>query len=114
MSLRTEPLAGDNTQQAVMYGPLVLAGRLGDNGLTKEMQYAGYNTAPRGRGIPAPEITLKEPGKLDWVEKEAGQPLSFHLVGQSSPTELQPFYQVAGERYVVYWKTNVPQPPRRG
>jgi hypothetical protein len=41
-------------------------------------------------------------------------PLSFHLVGQSSPTELQPFYQVAGERYVVYWKTNVPRPPRRG
>jgi DUF1680 family protein len=114
MSLRTEPLAGDNTQQAVMYGPLVLAGRLGNNGLTKEMMYAGYNTAPRGRGIAAPEIALHEPGKLDWVEKEHGQPLSFHLVGQSSPTELQPFYQVEGERYVVYWKTNAPRPPQRG
>jgi DUF1680 family protein len=111
MSLRTEQLAGDPSHQAVMYGPLVLAGRLGNNGLTKEMMQAGYDTAPRGKPAEVADLTVANPEKLDWVEPGT-QPLTFHLVGQSAPTELIPFYQVSGEKYVVYWKTNVPRPPR--
>jgi DUF1680 family protein len=112
MSLRTEQLAGDPSHQAVMYGPLVLAGRLGSNGLTKQMTQAGYDTAPRERPTPVAELNVPDPEKLDWVEP-ASQPLTFHLVGQSAPTELIPFYQLEGEKYVVYWKTNTPPRPRR-
>jgi DUF1680 family protein len=112
MSLRTEQLAGDPSRQAVMYGPLVLAGRLGSNGLTKQMMQAGYDTAPREKPAEVAELTVADPEKLDWVEP-AGQPLTFHLVGQSAPTELIPFYQVEGEKYAVYWKTNIPSRPRR-
>jgi DUF1680 family protein len=111
MSLRTEQLLGDPSHNAIMYGPLVLAGRLGNNGLTKEMMQAGYDTAPRGKPAQVPDLTVTNPEKLDWVEP-GNQPLTFHLVGQSAPTELIPFYQVHDEKYVVYWNTNVPRPPR--
>ena len=62
MSLRIETLPGDDTQQAVMYGPLVLAGRLGTEGLTKQMFYAEYSTTPHGDPIPAPVIATSSQG----------------------------------------------------
>jgi DUF1680 family protein len=111
MSLRIEALPGDESMQAVMYGPLVLAGRLGSVGLTKEMLYSAYDTSPRGKPADVAPLNVSSPAKFDWVES-SNRPLSFHLVGQSSPTELVPFYQVAGERYAVYWKLNLPERPR--
>jgi DUF1680 family protein len=103
MSLRAEALAGDETNQAVMYGPLVLAGRFGSDGLTEKQLHAGYNTAPRARAAVIPPLQNARPDKFDWVEP-ASQPLTFHLLGQNMPTELIPFYQVHGEKYAVYWK----------
>lgn len=113
MSLRVEPLLGDDTLQAVMYGPLALAGRLGSQGLDKQALYAAYGTSPRFRPTPAAPLSVTLGDKFDWVEASAGGgPLSFHLVGQSSPTELAPFYQVAGERYNIYWQLKAPETRR--
>ena len=112
MSLRAEPLLGDPSRVAAMYGPLVLAGRLGSNGLTPEMLQAEYDTAPRGRPAEVAALDSRTPEKLDWIEASS-QPLTFHLVGQSAPTELIPFYQVHGEKYAVYWKFNLPRAFRR-
>lgn len=39
MSLHVAPLPDDDTLQAAMYGPLVLAAQMGKEGLTKEMIY---------------------------------------------------------------------------
>ncbi len=102
MSLHEESLAGDETQRAMMYGPLALAGELGSEGLNDANTHPGYNTSPRGTPVPAPEITASKPG--GWVEP-AG-PLQFRTAGQSQTTPLKPLYQIAGERYVVYWKVN--------
>ena len=115
MSLRAEALKGDITQQAAMYGPLVLGARLGDTGLTTAMQYdvnsGGTRVAPGGNGRDMPTIAVNVPAgqapeEARWVEKGAG--LTFQTVGQTTPTELIPLHQVLGERYGVYWKINQP------
>ena len=106
MSLHMDVLPGDGTQQAVMYGPLVLAGRLGNDGLDKSDTYLGYKTSPGGKPAPAPEIRADAGGQANWVEPVAGQALTFRTVGQGKATELIPLYKLQGERYVVYWKVN--------
>jgi len=105
MSLRIETLPGDDTQQAAMYGPLVLAGRLGAEGLTKEMFYAEYSTTPRGEQIFAPVIATNSKDPLGWLKPVSGQPLTFQTVGQAKTISLIPLYRLFGERYAVYWKT---------
>jgi DUF1680 family protein len=111
MSLRTEALPDDETRQVVMYGPCVLAGRLGRNGLTKQMLFSAYDTSPRGTPAVVPPLNNARVDKFDWVEP-SGPPMTFHLSGQSEPTELIPFYQVHGEKYAVYWQLKEPHRPR--
>jgi DUF1680 family protein len=105
MSLRMETLPGDDTQQAAMYGPLVLAGRLGTEGLTKEMFYAEFSPTLRGEPIPAPVITTSPKDPVGWVKPVLTQPLTFQTVGQEKQISLIPLYRLFGERYAVYWKT---------
>jgi DUF1680 family protein len=106
MSLHKDALPGDATQQAVMYGPLVLAGRLGSSGLSKSNTYLGYHPSPGGKPVVAPEIQAGKDGKINWVEPVRGQTLTFRTVGQGQATDLIPLYKLKGERYVVYWKVN--------
>lgn len=106
MSLHMDTLPGDETQQAVMYGPLVLAGRLGNSDLTKSNTYLGYNPGPGGKPVPVQAIQSDGNGSANWVEQVSGQTLAFRTVGQEKTTELIPFYKLHGERYVVYWKVN--------
>ncbi len=115
MRLHTEPLLGDSTQQAVLYGPIVLAGRLGTAELTKEMHYdvtsGESDLAPQiGKAIGTADITSKPSDSLRtvaWVEPVKGEALTFQTVGQKSPTTLIPLYRISDERYAVYWKVGV-------
>jgi len=107
MSLHVDPLLGDESWQAAMYGPLVLAGRLGAEGLTESMKRIGYDTTPGGKPGPAPVIRAHASDAFDWVEAVAGQRLSFRTAGQSESISLVPLYKVSGERYAVYWKVQL-------
>ncbi|HUJ31041.1 MAG TPA: beta-L-arabinofuranosidase domain-containing protein [Candidatus Acidoferrum sp.] len=114
MKLHAEPLLGDPTEQAAMYGPIVLAGRLGTNGLTKEMQYDADqgNTElapPRAKPEGSSDISVKSPEELEsmaWLEPVKGQPLTFQTVGQKDTTTLIPLHRIYGERYATYWKVD--------
>jgi DUF1680 family protein len=118
MRLHSEPLLGDPTQQAVLYGPLVLAGRLGSEGLTKEMQYDADHgntelAPPRAKPVGSADISLKSPDdarSVAWLEPVQGQPLTFQTVGQKSATTLIPLHRITGERYAVYWKIGSSRP----
>ena len=103
MGLHIDPLPGDETQQAVMYGPLGLAGRLGSSGLNKSNTYLGYNPSPGGKPVPAPEIQAAKDSQASWVEPVSGETLTFRTVGQGKAAELVPLYKLQSERYVVYW-----------
>jgi uncharacterized protein len=123
MRLRAEPLLGDPTQLAAMYGPIVLAGRLGTEGLTKEMQYdadhgsANYGNTelapPHAKAIGSSEISAKSASdarSVPWLEPVQGEALTFRTVGQKDAVTLVPLHRIIGERYAVYWKVNSEQP----
>jgi DUF1680 family protein len=105
MGLHIDVIPDDPTQQAVMFGPLVLAGRLGQQGLTKAMIYSAYDTAPPGDSVPVPAIAVSPKDPLGWIKPVADQPLTFRTAGQSEEITLVPLNQIFGERYAVYWKT---------
>src|SRR6185312_10705028 len=116
MGLRAEALKGDTGQQAVLYGPLVLAARLGSEGLTRAAQYdrdqspagavnGGTEVAPQGHPEGTAEAGLRPGEEVEsapWV-KQTGE-LKFETVGQAAATELAPLHQILGERYGVYWR----------
>jgi DUF1680 family protein len=100
MGLHIDPMPDDDSIQAAMYGPLVLAGRFEPVG--KDLSYSGYGPK-RGTAIKVPEISADPAEASSWIE--AGkQPLTFRTVGQSQPITLEPLYKVIHERYAVYWK----------
>lgn len=107
MHLHTSPAPGDETVQAPMYGPLVLAAEMGREGLTQNAIY-GPN-APRMRHeapIEMPAVEVEDMNSARWVEQVPGQKLKFRTVGQAKGTNLIPLYQLMDERYTVYWKLN--------
>jgi hypothetical protein len=109
MHLHVAPMPDDASVQAVMYGPLVLAGKLGAAGLTKDNLRAEPTkprTVPEYKGDPlaAPAIVARENDPLGWVQPIAGRPLEFKAVGQASELMLVPLNCIFDERYVVYWR----------
>jgi DUF1680 family protein len=106
MGLSAAPMPDDPTVQAVMYGPLVLAGRLGTEGLTRAMQYGEYDCELKGDPVRVSDIA----GGADvssWVEPVPGRRLTFRTRSPGGPSEsreLVPLNRLFGERYAVYWK----------
>jgi DUF1680 family protein len=109
MSLHVHAMPDNEALQAVMYGPLVLSGRLGTEGLTKEILRAEptkIRQVPeyKGKPVPAPEFKTKSQDPSDWIEPVPGRPLEFRTVGQTQNVTLVPLYKLLDERYAVYWK----------
>ncbi len=101
MGLHIAPMPDDETIQAMMYGPLVLAGRF--DPVTKELMYGDYEPKATDQ-YKVPEIKADAANPTAWVQQDPKQPLTFHAAGQSQPIELVPLYKVIRERYAVYWK----------
>ena len=106
MSLHPAPISGDATLQAAMYGPLVLAGRYGGEGLTHEMIYGQLGPHMKPAPGPSPEVLSKSGDVTAAIEAAPAGKLPFRLAGQPEATPLVPLYQISGERYAVYWKVN--------
>lgn len=109
MSLYAEPMSDDPSVQAIMYGPLVLAGRLGTEGLTQDVLRAEptkLRDIPHYRSEPVSALQFHAgtPDLRKWIEPAAGRPLEFRTTGQERNVELSPLYKVIDERYAVYWK----------
>ena len=102
MDLHIDPMPDDKTVQAVMYGPLVLAGKF--DPVSKEMLYGDYEPKPTDQHQ-VPEITADAANPTAWVRPDS-KPLTFVAEGQSQPISLVPLYQIIPERYAVYWKVN--------
>lgn len=93
MRLRMEAMPDDARMQAAMYGPLVLAGDLGSDGLTPE-NIVGPS-APQIRRLPI-EIPSLQVAGIQPVEK----PLTF----QTQNVKLVPLNSLFEKRYTVYWR----------
>lgn len=118
MGLHDAPLPDDPSVRAIMYGPIVLAGRLGTEGLTKDNLRA-EPTKPRmvpeykGKPVPAPAFTVDSDDPQTWIKPVAGRPLEFQTAGQAKNVTLVPLYRVIDERYGVYWRIMTTECPRK-
>jgi uncharacterized protein len=105
MQLRMESMPDDRTQQAFLYGPLVLAGDLGSEGITPDM-IVGPNS-PQIRRAPQIDIPRFHASgdPSSWI-KAGAKPLAFRTTGQSKDVSLQPINSIFGRRYNVYWQVS--------
>jgi len=105
MTLHLAPTPDDPKVQAAMYGPLVLAARLGTEGLTTSMIYGGSGPDDSD-GYPLPTIELgQHDGDGVWFERVEGSqqyPLMFHTRGRGIRHTLVPLSLIVDERYSVY------------
>lgn len=101
MKLHIDAMPDDPSVQAMMYGPIVLAGRF--DAVSKEMLYGDYEPKPTDQRK-VPDIIADANQPTAWVEADSRQPLTFRALGQSQDMTLVPLYQVINDRYAVYWK----------
>ncbi len=104
MNLHLERLPDDAETMAILYGPLVLAGDLGSEGLTDDKVYGPMG--PSGEPVPTPHLA-GDRGRLDtWIKQVPGKSLTFRTVGAGKPNDvtLVPFYRLFSRRYAIYWR----------
>ncbi|HYH01402.1 MAG TPA: beta-L-arabinofuranosidase domain-containing protein [Terriglobales bacterium] len=101
MALHVEHMPDDENVQAVMYGPLVLAGTFGQ--VSKEEVKFDDHDVHVPTLHPVPDIVADPKSPTAWVEPDSKSPLGFKAVGQKEAFSLTPLYKVNRERYAVYW-----------
>jgi DUF1680 family protein len=123
MQLRVESMSDDRQIQAFMYGPLLLAGDLGGEGLTQAhiigpnlrigapnveqfgSALAASNSVPPIPDLEIPTFKAKSDDPASWI-KPGDKPLMFHSTGQAKNVQLVPLYQLFDRRYAVYWQVS--------
>ncbi|MBN1419992.1 MAG: glycoside hydrolase family 127 protein [Planctomycetes bacterium] len=108
MRVAVEAMPDDDSLVAFLYGPLVLAGRLGSEGLEPDDFSSENNNIRgdfyRGRTVPAPLLVARGADPEAWIERVPGEPLTFRTKGQEKDVTLVPYYRLFGERYAVYFR----------
>jgi DUF1680 family protein len=108
MRLHLQPLPGTSDIAAVMVGPIVLAARMGREGMRPGNDIVASNWA-YGDALKSqaalPQLALGGHG-LDEVVRRAGAPLRFRarIGAPGGEIELVPFHRIAHERYSLYWE----------
>ena len=123
MHLRVQAMPDDASMQAFLYGPLVLAGDLGAEGLTEahiigpnlrvgapNVEQFGSPLGPASTAPPVPEIEVpsfraSSADLSSWI-KPADGPLAFRTAGQKRDVKLVPLQSLFDRRYSVYWQVS--------
>jgi hypothetical protein len=89
---------------AIMYGPLVLAGKLEAVDLPREEIYGKYG--PAAEPILVPYFSVKAGDVESWITAVEDEPLRFCTVDAGIPYDVNliPFYKLFGHRYAIYWE----------
>ncbi len=104
MSLRTESMADDHTLSAFLYGPIVLAGSLGNAGITRDLEIGPEGPElSKAPALPIPEFSADNQRIDEWI-KPGDRPGTFQTTGQKVNVTLAPFYEINHQRYSLYWK----------
>lgn len=113
MEISAEALPTAPDTVAFTYGPVVLSGALGTEGVpagadivVSERKYGSYVDTP----FEAPQLAF-DPLTVAGEVKSTGRPLEFVILDQNSrEVRLIPYYRIAHERYATYWKLERPSP----
>ncbi|MBV9443162.1 MAG: hypothetical protein JO217_10735, partial [Acidobacteriaceae bacterium] len=98
-----ERMPDDEHVQAGLDGPIVLAGDLGDGGLTPDLITSP--NAPQLRRLPinVPTFRARSDEPAWWI-KPGDRPLAFRTTDQQTNVTLVPLNSVSGTRHSVYWQ----------
>ena len=121
MHLSAEAMPDDPKLQAFLYGPLVLAGDLGNEGLTDKLiigpnapqmyRQPRPDAPPQAANRPmAPKLeipTFRASGTdlASWI-KPADKAFTFRTTGQKQDVTLVPINTLFDRRYSVYWEVS--------
>ena len=108
MSLRTEYLPGSKKYVAFFYGPTLLVGDLGSEGLKQSDYFAHPPSSPAsswklGKTLAMPQVpasAASDPASC--LERTTGGAVVFRLKG--SDILLKPLYDLHFSRYTMYWR----------
>jgi hypothetical protein len=107
MRLHIEAMPDDPKVQAILYGPLVLAGDLGAEGLTEQLITGPMGPRVQGLAIEVPTFRAGPSGHpaepASWI-KPGDKPLTFRTTGQKKDVTLVPLNSIFDKRYSVYWE----------
>jgi hypothetical protein len=103
MGLRLDRMPDNPNRAAILYGPIVLAGELGAEGLDEKNILGQYG--PSGDPVFSPFFVVKNGDPKTWIQQAPDEPLTFRTVGAGQPEEvtLMPFYKLFDQRYALYW-----------
>ena len=104
-TLRKEPLPDNPKRFALMWGPLVLAGDLGEE-IHRERDGEGWKPGP-----PAPVLVAANQSLENWLKPVAGKPGTFLTSGVGLATDITfvPFFQLPRRKYAIYWDMFTPE-----
>ena len=99
MSLHLERMTSDSSKVAIMYGPLVLAGKLGpvNDPAIEKIDYV-------------PDLVFGNKDLDEWIKPVKGEANTFQTINAGHPRDITliPFYKAHDERYSVYWNVYSP------
>jgi hypothetical protein len=106
MSLGLEAMPDDPKTVALLYGPVVLAGDLGNEGMEGVRRYGPLSPEARTATPEVPGLVSNLNQVLARVKPVRGEPLNFRTIGIGRPRDvtLKPFNKTFDHRYTVYWK----------
>ena len=90
MSLNQQAMPDDKNKVAMLYGPVVLAGKLGPKPI-------------KNRNIPV--LVSNDTDARSWIKLTNQKPMTFNTLNTVSTKQetLVPLYKINDERYMVYW-----------
>ena len=110
MSLHLYRARDDESLGVVMFGPLVLAGALGSEGVPEDLCCV-HNKQHSGTPVPpVPVLVTDSREPASWVRRTDGKALRFQTqnVGKPQDVSLIPLHEVHHQRYTVYWRLLTP------
>jgi hypothetical protein len=106
MTLHLHRAADNPNMVAIMYGPLVLAGDLGRDGVPSNDNVSKNTAFFKIPDPPVPGLSGDSTDLDSWIKPVTGQPLTFTTLNAGHPDDVQlkPFYAIHHQRYSVYWQ----------
>ena len=111
MNLRLYRARDDKNLVVVMYGPLVLAGELGREGMPESSCIASGDTYGMTLPPPVPMLVFEDDDPSTWLRPVEGRPLTWRTDGAGKPQDvtLSPLGLLHNQRYNVYWNSMTPE-----
>ena len=105
MRLTVEAMPDAPKLQAFLYGPVVLAGELGRQGIAEEL--IRHHQGPQISKPPmeVPDLVAAGDDPSDWIKPAGTAPLSFRTARQRQDVTLSPLNRL-WQRFAVYWNVS--------